>query len=105
MARQASGPSARTSEHARLTGPRDASTPRRDALAPPPSPVPPRLISARAWIAIAVAGALLLFLIVFITQNAARDDVAALLAAALAGAIPTAVVGMTRLARLRRANA
>lgn len=87
-----------------MTGPRDASTPRRDALAAPPSPDVPGLFSARAWTAIGGASIVFLLLIVFIALNTARDDLAALLAAALAGAIPTAVVCMTRLARLRRAH-
>jgi len=70
----------------------------------------------QARISISAASAVLLFLIIFIAQNTAQADVsflglsgslplaAALLAAALAGAVPTAVVGTTRRARLRRAR-
>ena len=112
MARhQASGSDIQGSEHVRLTGPRDGSSPRRDALA---APTPPKKSASwRAWIGIGAASAALLFLIIFIAQNTARADVsflglsgslplaAALLAAALAGAVPTAVVGMARLRRAR----
>lgn len=114
MARhQASGPGIQGSEHVRLTGPRDSSSPRRDALAAPTPPYVARSGSQRAWISIGAASAVLLLLIIFIAQNTARADVsflglsgslplaAALLAAALAGAVPTAVVGMTRLRRAR----
>ena len=117
MARQkASGSGIPGSEHARLTGPRDGSSPRRDALA---APTPPNIAgsgSRRAWISIGAASAVVLLLIIFIAQNTAGADIsflglsgslplaAALLAAALAGAVPTAVVCLTRLARLRRAG-
>jgi len=112
MARhQASGSGIQGSEHVRLTGPRDGSSPRRDALAPPAPPA--RSGPKRAWISLGAASAVLLLLIIFIAQNTARADVsflglsgsmplaAALLAAALAGAVLTAVVGLTRLRRAR----
>jgi uncharacterized integral membrane protein len=112
MARhQASGSGMQGSEHVRPTGPRDGSSPRRDALAPPPQIARSR--PKRAWIGLGAASAVLLLLIIFIAQNTARADVsflglsgslplaAALLAAALAGAVLTAVVGLTRLRRAR----
>jgi hypothetical protein len=65
MARhQASGSEIPGSEHVRLTGPRDGSSPRRDALAAPAQPKVTRSGPARAWIGIGVAFAVLLLLIV-----------------------------------------
>jgi uncharacterized integral membrane protein len=114
MARhQVSATRTSTSEHVRLSGPRDAASPRRDALAPLGGTSAPRARLNKTWLA---AGTVAVLLLIFIVQNTARTNLSflgltgtlplavALLAAALAGALLAATVAMTRDARLRRRN-
>lgn len=113
MARhQVSATGTSTSEHVRLSGPRDPASPRRDALATPGGPRRSRL--NRTSLAAGTVAVVLVLLIIFIAQNTARTNIsflglsgalplaAALLAAALAGALLAATVAMTRGVRLRR---
>jgi len=102
MARhQVSAAETSTSEHVRLTGPRDAASPRRDALAQP-SPAP-RARLDKTWLAAGTVAVVLVLLIIFIAQNTGAPPLAAaLLAAALAGALLAATGTMTRGARQRR---
>ena len=84
-----------------------------DPVAAGPSPVP-RTRAGAAWVAACAAAIVSLGLIIFIVQNTASVRVsflglhgslplaAALLAAALAGAVLALVIGTTRIAQLRR---
>ena len=115
MARhQLSTSGSNTSEHVRLTGPRDGASPRRDALAPPADPPAPRSRSTGTGVAVGAVLVVLVLLIIFIAQNTARTNItflglsaalplaAALLAAALAGAVLAGTLAAARGAMLRR---
>jgi uncharacterized integral membrane protein len=115
MARhQVSATETSTSEHVRLTGPRDAASPRRDALAQPGGSSAPRSRLNRTWLAAGTVAVVLVLLIIFIAQNTESTNIsflglsgalplaAALLAAALAGALLAATVATARGARRRR---
>ncbi|HYN96365.1 MAG TPA: lipopolysaccharide assembly protein LapA domain-containing protein [Pilimelia sp.] len=78
------------------------------------APAVPRTRAGAAWVGSCAAAVVFLALIIFIAQNTANTQIAflglegtlplaaALLAAALAGAVLTLVIGTTRITQLRR---